>query len=162
MFRKTTLAAAAVATTLAAATATLPVSSANAAPPVVNFSIGFNTPGGYVQFGTGHFGEGRRCGRSEYSWLWHGPGGPSLGHSGRIVLVGVGRPPDYPVDRFLRRGVSEHVGPGHLTRSGRRVGVVSRAAGHRGRRIVRVGLRRYGAIRYRGEASAGLSPGLGL
>ena len=53
MFTKTTLAAAAFATAITAGTATLPASSAEAAPPQINFSIGFDTPGGYVQFGTG-------------------------------------------------------------------------------------------------------------
>ncbi len=56
MFKKTTLAAAALATTIAAATVTLPVTSANAAPPVINLSIGIGTPGGYIQFGTGPYG----------------------------------------------------------------------------------------------------------
>ncbi len=44
MFRKTTLAAAAIATTLAAATATLPATSANAAP-TINLTISIGTPG---------------------------------------------------------------------------------------------------------------------
>ena len=49
MFTKTVFAAAALATAIAAT----PVTSANAQPPQINFSIGIQTPDGYISFGTG-------------------------------------------------------------------------------------------------------------
>jgi hypothetical protein len=48
MFRKTTIAAAAIATAIAAT----PVTTAEANPP--NFYFGFQTPGGYIGFGNGY------------------------------------------------------------------------------------------------------------
>lgn len=51
MFKKSVLAAAAVAVTLVAAPIAT-TTSANAAPPPINFSFGIQTPNGYFSFGT--------------------------------------------------------------------------------------------------------------